>query len=45
VVFQYLMGAYRKAGEGLFIRVGSDRMRGNSFKLDESRLFLSHQRS
>ena len=30
-------GAYRKAGVGLFIRAGSDGMRGNSFKLTESR--------
>ena len=34
-IFQYLKGTYRKAGEGLFIRVGSDRMRGNGFKLEE----------
>ena len=34
------MGAYRKAGEGLFIRAGSDRMRGNGFKLEEGRLRL-----
>ena len=31
--FQYLKGAYRKDGEGLFIRECSGRMRGNSFKL------------
>ena len=29
--FQYLKGAYRKDGEGLFIRECSDRMRGNGF--------------
>ncbi|KFQ11299.1 hypothetical protein N329_10648, partial [Haliaeetus albicilla] len=29
---QYLKGAYRKDGEGLFIREHSDRMRGNHFK-------------
>ena len=28
-------GAYRKAGEGLFIRAGSDRTRGSGFKLEE----------
>ncbi|KFQ03897.1 hypothetical protein N330_07673, partial [Leptosomus discolor] len=33
--FQYLNGAYRKGGEGLFIREGSDRMRGDGFKLKE----------
>jgi len=35
--FQYLKGAYRKDGEGLFTRVGSDRTRGNGFKLKEGR--------
>ncbi|KFV20331.1 hypothetical protein N340_11991, partial [Tauraco erythrolophus] len=38
--FQYLKGAYRKAGEGLFTRVCSDRTRGNGFKLKESRFEL-----
>ena len=32
--FQYLKGAYRKAGEGLFIEAGSNRMKGNGFKLE-----------
>ena len=40
VAFQYLKGAYRKAGEGLFIRAGRDRMRENGFKLEEGRLRL-----
>ena len=31
--FQYLKGAYRKAGEGLFIRACRKRMRENGFKL------------
>ncbi|PKU40033.1 hypothetical protein llap_9662 [Limosa lapponica baueri] len=31
--FQYLRGAYRKAGESLFTKACSDRMRGNGFKL------------
>lgn len=31
VAFQYLEGAYKKAGERLFIRVHSDGMRGNGF--------------
>ena len=33
VAFQYLKGAYEQEGEWLFMRVGSDRTRGNSFKL------------
>ncbi|GAB0203573.1 hypothetical protein GRJ2_002822900 [Grus japonensis] len=40
VAYQYLKGAYRKAGEGLFIRACSDRTRGNGFKLKEGRLRL-----
>ncbi|GAB0206643.1 mitochondrial enolase superfamily member 1 [Grus japonensis] len=35
--FQYLKGAYRKDGEGLFMRECSDRTRGNGFKLKEGR--------
>ncbi|GAB0209094.1 mitochondrial enolase superfamily member 1 [Grus japonensis] len=35
--FQYLKGAYRKDGEGLFIREWSDRTRGNGLKLKEGR--------
>ena len=31
--FQYLKGAYKKSGEGLFTRAWSDRTRGNGFKL------------
>ena len=38
--FQYLKGAYRKDGEGLFIRECSDRMRGNGFKLKDGRFRL-----
>ena len=38
--FQYLKGAYRKAGEGLFVRAGSERMRGYGFKLEEGRFRL-----
>ncbi|GAB0209860.1 hypothetical protein GRJ2_003451700 [Grus japonensis] len=33
--YQYLKGASRKAGEGLFIRECSDRTRGNGFKMKE----------
>ena len=35
--FQYLKGAYKKAGEGLFTRACSDRTRGNGFKRKEGR--------
>ena len=38
--FQYLKGAYKKAGEGLFTRAGRDRTRDNGFKLKEGRLRL-----
>ena len=38
--FQYLKGAYRKAGEGLVTRACSDRTRGNGFKLKEGRFRL-----
>jgi len=37
VAFQYLKGAYRKNGEGLFTRASSDRTKGNGFKLKEGR--------
>ena len=40
VAFQYLKGAYRKAGEGLFIRACSDSARGNGFNLEEGRFRL-----
>jgi len=33
--FQYLKGAYRKDGEGLFTRVCSDKTRRNGFELKE----------
>ncbi|GAB0208201.1 hypothetical protein GRJ2_003285800 [Grus japonensis] len=39
--FQYLKGAYKKSGEGLFIRECSDRTRGNGFKLKEGRFRLN----
>ena len=38
--FQYLKGAYRKAGEGLFRRACSNRTRGNGFQLGEDRFRL-----
>ena len=40
VAFQYLEGAYKKAGEGLFIRECSDRTRSDGFKLKEGRFRL-----
>ncbi|KGL88065.1 hypothetical protein N301_03706, partial [Charadrius vociferus] len=39
--FQYLKGAYRRAGEGLFTRACSDRTRGNGYKLEEGRFRLN----
>uniref|UniRef100_A0A8V5FSJ6 Uncharacterized protein n=1 Tax=Melopsittacus undulatus TaxID=13146 RepID=A0A8V5FSJ6_MELUD len=38
--FQYLKGAYRGAGEGLFVRDCSDRTRGNGLKLKQGRFRL-----
>jgi len=38
--FQYLKGAYRKDGEGLFTRVCNDRTRGNGFKVFKDSLDL-----
>ncbi|PKU45197.1 hypothetical protein llap_4498 [Limosa lapponica baueri] len=40
VAFQYLKGAYKKAGEGLFTRACSDRVKSNAFKLKEGRFTL-----
>ena len=33
VAFQYLKGAYKQEGEWVFMRMDSDRTRGNGFKL------------
>ena len=38
--FQYLKGAYKKAREGHFTRVWSDRTRGDDFKLKADRFRL-----
>ena len=40
MAYQYLKGGYRKAGKVLLIREGSDRTRGNGFKLEEGRFRL-----
>jgi len=38
--FQYLKGACKKAGDGLFTRACSDRTRGNGFRLKKGRFTL-----
>ena len=40
MTFQFLKGAYRKAGEGIFVRAYGNRTRGNGFKLEEGRFRL-----
>ena len=40
VVFQYLKGVYKQEREHLFLRVDSDRTRGNGFKLGHGRFRL-----
>ena len=42
--FQYLKGAYRKDGDGLFTRVCSDRTRGNGCKLKEGTFRLDRRK-
>jgi len=42
--FQYLKGAYKKAGEGLFTKVFSDRTSGSGLKLREGRFRLDRRK-
>ena len=44
VTFQYLKGAYKQEGDQLFMRVDSDKTRGNCFKLRQGRFRLDIRR-
>ena len=44
VAFQYFNGAYKQEGKRLFMRVDSDRTRGNGFKLRQGRFRLDIRR-
>ena len=43
--FQYLKGAYKEEGEWLFMRVESDKTRGNGLKLRQGRFRLDIRRT
>jgi len=40
VAFQYFKGAYKQEGVHIFMRVDSDRTRGNGFKLRQEKFRL-----
>ena len=44
MAFQYLKGAYEQEGEWLFLRVDSNRTRGNGLKLRQGRFRLDIRR-
>ena len=44
VAFQYLKGVYKQEGERLFVRVDSDRTRGNGLELRQGRFRLEMRR-
>ena len=44
VAFRYLKGAYKQEGQWLFMRVDSDRARGNGFNLRQGRFRLDIRR-
>ena len=44
MAFQYLKGACKQEGEQLFMRVDSDRTKGNGFKLKQGRFRLDMRR-
>ena len=44
VAFQYLKGVYKQEGEWLFMRMDSDRTRGNGVKLRQGRFRLDMRR-